>query len=320
MAQKFVGVPQPYAGLIPGITVGLCKPSNLSPRAAFVDIDWSKYTTGNVSIDLLTVSAGQQLDMIKAVFIDNIGMVLPVTIFFPDTQFEVTCQSNATESQNVLTGQLQCQVILGKTAISLSQLTAATTRVWFLNVNAESFINPIVPQSVPVYEASNLPGTPQLFVSKPAGEQHGSFTYNFATGVMFDNVNNAAVSPSDLFSLYTLPQAATSYMVITDVYVWKNGCYCDKKDVALGETASIVNMALFRNPTPTASLMQWIFSVHDLDDYKFEILQDSHGLFYQLNPFNSKFTLLPTSLGPVATNGLNGIFNFDFQYTYVSLI
>lgn len=310
-------IPTPYAlqggASIPAAPISLCKASSVPPRACFVEINWSKYPTGNVSIDLLGITAGQRIDIIKSVYIDNLGINIPVTVFFPDTQHEVVCGANATLSEDVLTGNLQAQIILGNTSISLSSLTSAVTRVWFLNVNQMPFDNPAVVTAVAEYEASNLPGTPQVYIPKPAGEQHAEFQMDLHTGQTTDIINGGTVT-GNIFQNYNMPSNANSYVVFTDVYA--NVQAICRQGVISGSTitGAVCNVTLKQ-----ASGKHWFDWYYWLTTGKLldKTLQDSHGLFTQVSPWNTTFQLGVVGVGGSTTWGF---FNVQLNFTYVSQV
>jgi len=317
MSYKIVPLPQPYAlsTNIPATGISLCQPSNTAPRACFVEIDWSKYTTGNVAVDLLGVAAGLRIDLIKSVYIDNIGIYIPVSVYFPDTQMEAVCGADATLAQDVLTGQLQAQIILGQTSISLSSLSGAVTRVWFLNVPALPFDNPAVPTAVPEYEASNLPGAPQVFIPKAAGEQRAAFQFDLTTKTATDFLNGGVVT-TNLFANYNMPLASTSYVIITDIKAVLSGYGYGTVIGNISGGQSTFSFAAYSGSIPTTGKhwIDWIVELYSGAQFDYRLLQDSHEMMLQI-PWTT-----PMCMQAALNIPMSGTLFLDMQFTYISQI
>lgn len=324
MALKYTNyVATPWAGPLVAKQIGLCQVSNTAPAVVMVDIDWSKYTSGFVQIDLLTQSPGQRIDVIKSVYVDNIGMVLPITVLFPDTQCEITCQANATGGQAVLTGNLQANIILGTTSISLSNLKAATTRIYFSNVDLHPYLNSQTPGAIAFYEASNSPGTAQAFIPKPAGELRGYWSYDIASSTFTDIQNNAVGSTANMllnFSNIAAP-LATSYIIITDLKVYTEQMYLSA--TTGGKSFNILTFAVGPGIGTANSYLTWQVPVGvDFYRYPYRLLQDSHNLFTQINPYSTNlvFSVSASIGGASIPSGTNGKFFLDMQFSYINKV
>src|ERR1700723_2806495 len=95
MSVKFVNYTVvPYAGTLSGLNVGICTPSSYVPRVVPIVIDWSKYPSGGVQVNLNAQGILNPIDFIRSVVIDNLQQGSSIEIQFPDTNFTIVCPGN----------------------------------------------------------------------------------------------------------------------------------------------------------------------------------------------------------------------------------
>jgi hypothetical protein len=245
-------------------------------------------------------------------------MTLPVMVLFPDTLCEVTCQENATEAQPVLTGNLQAQIILGNTSLSLSNLVTATTRVYFSNVDLHPFLNPQTPQAIAYFEASNFPGKPQSFIPKPAGELRGWWSVPLNSGGNFVDLIHGGQpigAGTDIFQWFGFTHSVSSYIVITDIKAYITGMYMDSVGGSYAYDGAQLQLTI-------GNLLSWnIFIRKSMAEYNYKLLQDSHGLFLQLNPYSTTVSWGKTFVvGTGVYPSVAGMFYLDIQFSYINTI
>jgi len=225
----------PYSGfLVVEQNISYCTQSKLPPRCVPLVFDWNRYIalpfggtnpTIGVAVNLNQQQIVNPLDIIQSIVIDNLGVGYPVTVYFPDTGFEVICPANDQIAAPVLTNGLQATVFInGLPGTTLSG--APTTTVYFGNV-AQMPVNGVqVPVPVQVLSGSNLathvqflatnnPGNPKAWSNQPAGDLWTIIDLNLFTNAMTVYYNNGPASVTDVLSNYrgSIVAGSTSMIV-----------------------------------------------------------------------------------------------------------
>jgi hypothetical protein len=157
MSRNLIGFPTvnfdgtPYSQ---PIQIGNRPPNPTGPKTVRLDIDWTNYGASGSAQQLgvfcnLTAQGqvtGTVLDAIRAVYIDNTYVSVPVYIKFPDTLFTVVCPAYSVVMAPVFTNVQQFTIygdgfISGETPI---------TSVFLTNVDRQGFYIPAAITGAPV--------------------------------------------------------------------------------------------------------------------------------------------------------------------------
>lgn len=207
---------QPYIGAPFRLSAGYKPSADDSPAIVPVTIQWLDYGVSQsqpnaaVALDLSGASnRSQQLSVIRSLYIDNTGSDGSIYVYFPDTQFTVTCAPYSTQWCPVLSNSKQFTVI-GKnfTTGDLSQ-----TRVFACNFpvspGGEQELQITYPQvrcSPQLERGLNLYGTG--FTSPAVGDQ-----FQFLKAPL--NTLNGTISQN----LFGTPYLAGGWITLTDIYL-----------------------------------------------------------------------------------------------------
>lgn len=146
----------PFIGAPYGVPSSECRMSAVAPALAPFFINWLNYGASSarpkiaVQINIQTGAATPPIDVIQSVFIDNNDSLVPIYVYFPDTQFVASMPPNSSGWIKVLTNGLVA-LICGD---GFATGSIPSTRVIFSNVNMASFIDPQIQATTPLYKAS----------------------------------------------------------------------------------------------------------------------------------------------------------------------
>lgn len=163
MALDFLTTPtRPYIGVPYSSPIDLCKPVSLPAASIPFSIQWEIYNAGatsaghfpdvGVNVNLQNMGSNKAiLDSIRGVYIDNLGCDVPVYVYFPETNFTVAAQPNATMFFPVFANAKNA-IIYGKGFTEATR--TARTNVLFTNAAVAPYVDNELLQSVALYRAS----------------------------------------------------------------------------------------------------------------------------------------------------------------------
>ena len=176
MSVKFVNYTVvPYAGTLSGLNVGICTPSSYVPRVVPIVIDWSKYPSGGVQVNLNAQGILNPIDFIRSVVIDNLQQGSSIEIQFPDTNFTIVCPGNDILSAFAFTFQLN--VLIFNTGSPLVN----TTTVYLCNFLVDTYLQSSIQEIVSLGAVTSTALGNQSFAAPALGTQKSVITFPLST-------------------------------------------------------------------------------------------------------------------------------------------
>jgi len=281
MAQNFINYTSaPYAGALVANNVGICTPSKFPPRTVVATIDWSKYPTGCVEIDLnANASVLQSFDFIRSIQIDNTKVRNSVQILFPDTNNDVSCPNDTIVSSYVLTLQMRA-LVFG--VVNGSGLT----RIFFNNFIVDTFTQENLPFSVMLGEQTSNANGDTNYNTVTLGRQFTSYLLALNTNIPIANLFGSPILGRNI--------------VFTNIQARAIGCYTDKT------TPQPMEAILFSNAVPI-NVWRW-YAPNDMSLLSGIEITPKHSIQEALNISSQNLSL---------KNNLNltsGFLQVDFHY------
>lgn len=248
MAQNFTNfTPAPFRGQVNSQNVGICTPSKYPPKTVVMEINWSQYPTGCISIDLASNRGViDSLDFIRSIVVDNTGRNVPVQVVFPDTKYDVSCPADCTVTQPIETFQLKVLIF------SISNLFGlGITRIFFNNFLMDSSQQYNNTSTINFWQSSDN------LINSPINQRYTAP----ALGSIFMQylVDLSSVAPSPPLFGSPLLTPASMRLIITNVQCTLLAVYTD------GNTALGGNVTLFSGAT---GIYVWNFTIpNDLSIY-----------------------------------------------------
>lgn len=206
-------------GLV-GSSVGVCTPMPVgkNPTTVSAVIDWSSYGVaagtplGPVAINLQG-GATNPIDAIRSIKIDNLGCFSACTVYFPDTGDEVICASYSSIVANVMTGGLQCLVLMD----AQTGNNGTTTTVFFNNFMSNPVeLNSVLPVSL-AERSSGAPFSLNTLTIPAMGDKFQQYEIDLTlTGVASRIPIFGLTAPT---AIPNNPPAGFNFIVIKNMYV-----------------------------------------------------------------------------------------------------
>lgn len=175
--STFLATAQGYQGQLPGQAISLAVPIAGEIRSVPIIIDWRNYGAPaqraiSIEVSLRMGIVGQPpFDRIRSIIIDNTASLIPIYVYFPDTQISYLCPPNTTIQTPVITGNMDARIY------------------------AEGFIEGYVPRTTVHFTNAIVP---PFSITDPIG-QPAFYTDNGASHVDFPfGINNILVTGIDI--------------------------------------------------------------------------------------------------------------------------
>lgn len=153
--RSFLGIPfSPWIGQPSARPLAMC---GTVAAAVPITIMWSVYSVGNnvpnfaVTIGMNTGGQRTLIDEIKSIFVDNLGVNVPVYVHFPSTGFVVVAKPNSACWYPVFTND-QVAVVVGEGFTDAD--ANAVTNIFFANVLMQPYVDEEISQGVMLGRAS----------------------------------------------------------------------------------------------------------------------------------------------------------------------
>ena len=298
MGKSFAGFPTvPYIGAAYGIPSSQCRPSAVPPGLAPFYIDWNNYnasSTNNkiaVAINILTGRNTPPIDVIQSVFIDNNDSLVPIYVYFPDTQFVASMPPNSSGWIRVLTNGLTA-MICGD-GFATGQIPK--TYVMFSNVNMASFIDPQIQAVNPLYKAS------------PAiSRGNNIFTTGLGIPALGDQIKTISLSASSLVPIIFLP-------IQTDGFYYINSMSVSQSNVLRnGAGTTTVDYQLYS--TGASGVIFDAYYAAGNNTVNFAILYQQSGLQVKLDATEQFYVRIVPGT-EVALGTISNIFTYTYSKT-----
>jgi hypothetical protein len=293
---------QNYIGAIPRFPMQLCVPTKEAPAYALVQITWENYgvslsnPNAAVSLDLRgtqTNAIARQLSGIRGVYIDNQNSDLSITVYFPDTQFAITCPPYSTNWQPVVTNDMRCTVFgFGATTNDPSQ-----TNIYLFNVGVNPGVSNQINYTYPQYRCS-----PNF------SRGLNQFTNGFASPAIGDQWQYVSTSIANLNKSYTAGLFGTPYV---------QGGIITLTDISLQYS---INTSAIANRIVTAGIysngLGGTFFAHSFSDTNI-----TNAVFLQKNNTQFKLNAAETwtfnlTLNTATGANVGGLYTAHFGFSY----
>jgi len=213
MSKTFLQIPASPIGTGPFLPISLCEPSAVAPAAIPFTVIWRTYGANTahpavaVNVNMQPAQNTLQIDKVKSVYIDNLGVDVPVYVYFPSTGFTVPAQPNSASWYPVITNDWLA-VIIGEGFTDASAATTVT-RVFFSNMQMAPYVSNELLTSVALWKASSV-------VSKGTGIQNT----NYGVPALGDQTSTYIFDLSNPFSTAILATPQPSgFIYITGVTI-----------------------------------------------------------------------------------------------------
>ena len=147
--------PTPFNGSPTGLPVGVCMPSTFPPKTVAIVIDWTKYPTNCVLVDMNASGIINPLDKIRSVIVDNLTNYASVIVNFPDIGFNIVTAPDSNVSGVALTNQLKFFVFRSANASSITAGSMQTT-IFVCNFLVDTYSQENISQSVTLGASTGL--------------------------------------------------------------------------------------------------------------------------------------------------------------------
>lgn len=228
---------RPYNGSLQARSVGICTPSKYPPRVVPVILDWTKYPTGGVEVNLTGAGVLDPLDFIRSVVVDNLGQSSSIELFFPDTQFTLAVSGGSILSGFAFT--FQQSVLIFNTGTPLQ----GKTTVYLCNFLVDTYEQNTIPKSLSLWLTSSTGPGQQSFSAPALGSQKTTTTFSLGT----------ILSPQLLFG----GARVSGRIIVTQMFVKITGNYAPFP----GQVGMIVE--IIDNLGVRVSVWQW-YSPNDM--------------------------------------------------------
>jgi len=183
----------------------------------FFSIAWSDYfallgSLANYGVQINALSGSAPLDVIKSAYIDNSNNILPVILYFNDTQYSITVAGGAQAWLPVFTLAQQGIVFIRGMTAQFNSVGNFATTILFMNIDAVAFINnpggPVIGTQTFV-SASWEPASPgpvtQLLLTNPGPGFMTVNSFRIIQGPTTTNENTVSLYIAALGGLYSVP-------------------------------------------------------------------------------------------------------------------